>query len=404
MYIHFFNKTSLIRKLILFLVFIKIISCSKDKHPVKPEDEPEIDTLPPILIVDSLPDTVSVNSITITGKAYDESGISVLTLNQDTVPIEPDSTFSIVYPLTSMKCTLAITAVDSSEQENKTHFQHIIIFKDTTPPVINIYSMPDTIGTSRGIIEVMVSGKVYDQSGISLFTVNGDSVPIRSDSCFFVLLTLPAENCTLNAVAIDNSPQKNQNSWEHTITVLGPSNITGTWEVVHKKKITLSGDLVYEYDTDTVYVLKLSFFPDGSMQRFTITGPVQDSPRFAFLLYENYYTSNDSLYEFPDSLLDDQENIHHWNPGDGTFTPDFPVKAYPINALLTNRTYSSFTEKRLLYDHVFYFDFKKVSSEPLDLKPDLLNWTSHPIMAKARSVIKTQKDRTWDIGQSGLLR
>ena len=181
------------------------------------------------------------------------------------------------------------------------------------------------------------------------------------------------------------------------ITPPAPFNLTGTWEVWHKKKTTPADILVYEYDTDTVYVLKLSFFPDKSLHRFTLTSVDTSQPdRFAFLLYETHRQSNDTLYEFPDSLQDPAGVMHGWNPVDSTFSPPYPVTAYPLDAFLAGRTDTGFTEVRNLGGYIYTFYFRRLDSLPKDLAPELApyaNLAKSPPRATPPPVV-------WDNGKA----
>ena len=265
---------------------------------------------------------------------------------------------------------------------------------DTLPPLLSAYLLPDSSG--RDTLDI--AGWAYDTSGIGCLTVNGDTVDVLAGGLFKYRVPSPASGCTVTVTAVDGSPHQNRTESRRHVGPRDPFSLTGTWQVYFKRKIDGAGNIVYEYDTDTVYALKLSFYPDGMMQRFTITDGMT-YPRFAFLLYEHYTASADSIWEFPDSLFDTLGARYDWNP-DTTFTPTFPVKAYPLKTRFSFMSCTHMTEKRDLYGYSFYFYFRKVSDTPQDLMADLMNAGSHPFFAKARVLARPLADRPagrWDI-------
>jgi hypothetical protein len=273
---------------------------------------------------------------------------------------------------------------------------------DTLPPLLSAYLLPDSSG--RDTIDI--AGWTYDTSGIGCLTINGDTVGVQANGLFKYRVPSPASGCTVTVVSVDGSPHVNRTESKRHVGPRDPFSLVGTWQVYFKRKVDGAGAIVYEYDTDTVYALKLSFYEDGTMQRFTITDG-KTYPRFAFLLYEHYAASADSIWEFPDSLFDTLGARYDWNPADSTFSPPFPVFAYPLKTRFSFMSCTHMTEKRDLYGYKFYFYFRKVSDTPQDLMADVMNAGSHPFFAKARVLAKPLAGKPsgrWDIASGESVR
>jgi hypothetical protein len=274
---------------------------------------------------------------------------------------------------------------------------------DTLPPLLSAYLLPDSSG--RDTLDI--AGWTYDTSGIGCLTVNGDTVDVLAGGLFKYRVPSPAAGCTVTVVSVDGSPHVNRTESRRHVGPRDPFSLTGTWQAYFKRKVDGgTGDIVYEYDTDTVYALRLSFYGDGTMQRFTITDGI-GYPRFAFLLYEHYTASADSIREFPDSLFDTLGARYDWDPADSTFSPPFPVFAYPLKTRFSFMSCTHMTEKRDLYGYKFYFYFRKVSDTPQDLMADVLNAGGHPLFAKARVPAKPLAGGSsvrWDIAAEESLR
>ena len=139
----------------------------------------EIDTIPPVLLISALPDSVKLDSIAITGKTYDKSGIFKVTVNDSAATLGTDSTFVRKTGLTEGTNIIRVTAVDNSSGKNDTtimiHVVYSLTAVDTTHPVIT-FSSPkdkDTVLT----LSPTLTGTVNDPGGaISLFKVNNGAV------------------------------------------------------------------------------------------------------------------------------------------------------------------------------------------------------------------------------------
>ena len=139
----------------------------------------KIDSLPPILLVNALPESASVESIWVTGKAYDSSGIAIVTVNSDTATLMADSTFSAKIKLQFGKDTIVVSATDISTRKNKTVRNYYVIFdalaKDFVPPILTFTNPADrdTVQT----LSPTLSGTATDASGeVVSFKVNNIAV------------------------------------------------------------------------------------------------------------------------------------------------------------------------------------------------------------------------------------
>jgi len=135
----------------------------------------QIDSLPPALIVTALPDSVSVESLTVTGRAYDASGISHVIVNTDTATLNADSTFSARIKLNLGNDTITITAIDNSQRKNDSvvvlHVVYSLTASDNTPPVIT-FSSPRNLDTVNTLTPSL-SGTVNDVGGtVASFRIN----------------------------------------------------------------------------------------------------------------------------------------------------------------------------------------------------------------------------------------
>lgn len=139
------------------------------------------DTVPPVLLVDALPDSVAGDSVTVTGKVHDTSGVSLVTVNGDTATMGTDSGFTRKVGLLYGLNTVTVRAVDNSSGKNDTSISFDIVYdstaSDVTPPVITVtaYEDFDTVGS----LDLFLAGTVNDPgSRVDTFKVNGNVVTV----------------------------------------------------------------------------------------------------------------------------------------------------------------------------------------------------------------------------------
>ncbi|OGJ91391.1 MAG: hypothetical protein A2268_00100 [Candidatus Raymondbacteria bacterium RifOxyA12_full_50_37] len=145
-----------------------------------------IDSIAPILFVSALPESVSVDSVTVTGKAHDSSGIYSITVNGQTATLSADSSFSAKIRLNLGKDTITVIATDNSSRKNDTTAKLYVIYdptaSDNTPPVVSFVSPinNDTVGslslTLTGTVNDLGSGvdsiKCLTGATVSLIGIN----------------------------------------------------------------------------------------------------------------------------------------------------------------------------------------------------------------------------------------
>lgn len=138
-----------------------------------------IDSIPPVLAVDSLSDSVKIDSLVVSGRVYDSSGILVVLVNGDTALLGSDSSFSAKIGLHLGRDTITVRAVDNTTRKNDTTATLYVVYNpaavDNTPPIITVSSPPDsdTVAT----LTPSLNGTVNDVgSGIDSFKVNNVKV------------------------------------------------------------------------------------------------------------------------------------------------------------------------------------------------------------------------------------
>jgi N-acetylneuraminic acid mutarotase len=142
----------------------------------------QLDSTQPTLTVDALPESVSVESLMVTGEAYDSSGILEVTVEGEKATVGSDSAFSKKIGLKLGQDTITIQAIDNSSRNNDTSATVIIVYdpgaSDNTPPTITVSSPSD----SDTVLTLTpdISGTVNDAGGsVDSFLMNGTNVTIN---------------------------------------------------------------------------------------------------------------------------------------------------------------------------------------------------------------------------------
>ena len=152
-------------------------------------------------------------------------------------------------------------------------------------------------------------------------------------------------------------------------------SIIGTWQQVHSTRYDTANNIIEDFDLDTVRISKYSFFNNTLQSLLIDTLKYQ----FYFLLYYHYRFDIDSLHFFPDSLLDVNNEIHYWNPVDGSFTPYFPVITPQFSSHISFLDKDNFVETRNVDENprspAYRLEnhWKRLSNDPIDLKSELLS-------------------------------
>ena len=136
------------------------------------------DHTPPTLTVVGPTDQLYTNhdSVTVTGKAFDASGVTV-TVNGVPAVVGTDSTYTVVVPLTTDGPTvISIVATDAA---GNTVTTTRTVTRDTQPPAVTVTAPADGLTTADA--SVTVSGTVTDASAVTV-TINGTSATVTNGS------------------------------------------------------------------------------------------------------------------------------------------------------------------------------------------------------------------------------
>lgn len=190
-----------------------------------------IDIGGPTLSVDVSPNTVFASeSITVTGKATDDIGITSVTVNGYNAQISSSNNpndgnevlFSVLVPLTLGENTLFTIARDNS---NKTGSDSRKVYRDSAAPTLD-FTPNDGDSFTAPITNVTINGTVSDDNDISLLTINGNKVELTklSPGSYNFSYTLPLNNCNstypcvTNIVAIATDVADKQTQISHQIS------------------------------------------------------------------------------------------------------------------------------------------------------------------------------------------
>ena len=88
-------------------------------------------------------------------------------------------------------------------------------------------------------------------------------------------------------------------------------SIIGTWNKSFFTRYDTEGDVYSEGAYDTIRIEKLSINNSVIQEMF-----IDTIGQFYFLMYSSYEFENGMLKKYPESLIDIDMNIYHWNPED----------------------------------------------------------------------------------------
>jgi len=187
----------------------------------------EADTTPPLLTVFQPENgqNFATDSITVSGTAYDTSGIYSVNVNGNAVFVSYKGSFSSTVYLADGSNNITVSATDASTNANMATLTRTITYAppvvaDTAPPLI-ILDQPGN-GQVLTTSPVTVSGKVIDDSGIHSVTVNGVPAYLTQDGRFGVSVDLNIGSNTIVVQAIDSSGNLNTNTTTLTVTRIIP--------------------------------------------------------------------------------------------------------------------------------------------------------------------------------------
>jgi hypothetical protein len=189
--------------------------------------------------------------------------------------------------------------------------------------------------------------------------------------CFFIALTI-LFGCSSQNPTINQSEEP-----EKTFSYIG------TWQLTLKRFTDSTGTVVEEYATDTVLVDKRSYFNNGTMQQFDITGPhPYDSSWNYYLTFLTYTINGDSIFESVDSLLDSNFIVRYPDSNyliniSSLWTLLYPPTGYIIKEVSISSYYD---EIETLNNLELHREWIKISDEPIDLRTDLKNAANHPLL------------------------
>ncbi|HUI92188.1 MAG TPA: Ig-like domain-containing protein [Chitinivibrionales bacterium] len=176
------------------------------------------DSTPPKISLVSLADSqvMSVKTVTVRLTATDANGISLVTLNGDTLQLSSNM-YSETRTLAPGANAFKAYAIDASSNHNRAVLNFTLFYDstaaDTTPPTIALASPASAVNVSTAT----VSATITDASGISLVTINGVTVsPSGSNYSWSMPCTAGTNHILI--VATDASTRKNQATLRTTFT------------------------------------------------------------------------------------------------------------------------------------------------------------------------------------------
>ncbi|MCX9025521.1 MAG: hypothetical protein OIN85_05430, partial [Candidatus Methanoperedens sp.] len=183
-----------------------------------------LDTTPPSLVVNQPTNGQDfvTNLITVSGSAYDSSGIYSVSVNGAIIAVGA-GTFSTNVYLTPGTNTITVAATDGAGQTasaNRTVTYTLPVVSDSTPPLL-IVSQPrnDQNFETNSII---VSGTAYDASGLYSVTINGNDVSLSSTGSFSSTVYLVNGSNSITVSATDASTNANTATITRTATYTPP--------------------------------------------------------------------------------------------------------------------------------------------------------------------------------------
>ncbi|MCZ7400949.1 MAG: Ig-like domain-containing protein [Candidatus Methanoperedens sp.] len=181
------------------------------------------DTTPPTMVVNTPTNgqIFTTSSTTVSGTAFDSSGIHSVMINGDAVIVDPTGSFSTTVILVNGRNTITIFATDASPNVNTETVTRTVTYapplvQDTTPPILAV-NQPVNV-TVLNTSSIVVSGRAIDDSGIRSATVNGVPVTITSDGRFGTSIDLDPGSNIIIVQAIDSSSNLNTNTTTLMVT------------------------------------------------------------------------------------------------------------------------------------------------------------------------------------------
>ncbi len=173
-----------------------------------------IDTTAPEITLLSPPDsTITADSLLeVTYKVRDESGISMVTIDDNAVTSN-DSIYKHTVTLTYGENTIKTVAVDASQNNNSntrySTFYYDSTFEDTVGPAITLNKPDDSTVIKDSSIQI--EADINDISGIAWVTIDGDTVD-PTKGTYIKNVSLDPDINKIEIVSQDNSTSKNLNS------------------------------------------------------------------------------------------------------------------------------------------------------------------------------------------------
>jgi len=212
-----------------------------------------LDTVAPVVTITTPVNgsTINTSTVTVSGTATDNFGVTSLTVNGNAVTVTSGS-FSTTVTLVTGSNTITVVASDAAG--NSATATVTVTATDTTAPVVTIIEPVNgsTVNTST----VTVSGTATDDVGVTSLTVNGASVTLTNGS-FSTTVTLVTGTNTITVVASDAAG----NSATATVTVTAADTtapVVTITEPVNGSTVNTSTVTVSGTATDDVGVTSLT--------------------------------------------------------------------------------------------------------------------------------------------------
>jgi len=232
-----------------------------------PTLELKIDTIPPEIKINSLPEFTNQKNIIIKCEVNDNSNNLSLFINDQLVDFK-NNTFEIELSLQEGENEIKIYALDQAENKSE---KIIKIVYDPILPEININLLPEVTNQQK----IIIKGEVRDNIGLEILTINNEVVEIYNNNFEKEILLKENENL-IKIIAIDKAGNKTEKIFTIYLDTTPPDIFISVPTETYESNILLIGKI------------KDSF---SGIESFRINGNIVN------LTSDGSFTYNISLYE-----------------------------------------------------------------------------------------------------------
>lgn len=256
----------------------------------------QLDNVPPVLTVSTLGNGSSTNvpTLNISGMVWDDTGVKDLRINNVTIPVSVDGTFSHVVVLKEGLNQIVVTAADLAD--NRSVDDRTIIY-DATAPVLEVFTPIDNSKVGKPLVEI--TGRVDDENAsvsVRFKDIVQDAAMTGQNFAASAMLD-PGLN-TIEITAVDaagnRSSQKRTVFYDNskpTLAITEPSQDIRT----NQSNITIRGTI-----TDALTAVSVILSKDGQIY----------TPDLLNGIFEQTLTFNaEKLYEIIVTATDEVGNV-----------------------------------------------------------------------------------------------